>query len=83
MLEGQLRSLNYHNAILYNIFKIEKVERVLFHPLSSHFLKENIFSGGSCAGFFGPKGVFGCQDKVQKVSEGLLVFSPIVDTPTF
>ena len=52
------------------------------HALSSHFLKENLFCGGSgagFAGFFGPKGVFGCQDNVQQVSEGLLV---VLTTPS-
>ena len=73
MLEGHLRSLNRHNAILYDIFKRGKVERANFHAFSSHFLKENPFSGGSCVGavgVFGPKGVFGCQEhgkKFQKV----------------
>ena len=72
MLEGHLRSLNRHNAILYDIFKRGKVERAHFHAFSSHFLKENPFSGGSCVGVvgvFGPKGVFGCQvcKKFQKV----------------
>ena len=32
---------------------VSNVERVLFHPLSSHFLKEDHFLGGSCDGFFG------------------------------
>ena len=39
----KLRSLNLHNAILYNILKRGKVERVLFHPHSSQFLKEKLF----------------------------------------
>ena len=45
------------------------VERVLFHPLSSRFLKENHFLGGSCAGTFGtfgPKGAFGSQKHVEE-----------------
>ena len=48
---------------------VSKVERVLFHPLSSHFLKENHFWGGSCDcffGFFGPKGAFGSQKHVEE-----------------
>ena len=83
MLEGQLRSQNLHSAILYDIFMRGKVERAHFHAFSSHFLKENPFSGGSCVGVvgvFGPKGVFGCQVNVQKVSEGWpnsLRFGPI------
>ncbi len=43
---------------------------MLFHPLSSHFLKENPFSCVGRLGLLGPKGVFGCQDVVQKVSGG-------------
>ena len=71
MLEGQLRSQNLHSAILYDIFKHGKVERAHFHAFSLHFMKKNLFSGGSCVGFFGffgPKGVFGCLVNVQKVS---------------
>ena len=61
-------------AILHDIFKrgkVGKVERAHFHAFSSHFLKVNPFSGGSCVGVvgvFGPKGVFGCLLNVQKVS---------------
>ena len=43
--KGQPRWQNDRNAILYDISFSGKVERVLFHPLSSHFLKENLFWG--------------------------------------
>ena len=48
----------------------EEVERLLFHPLSSRFLKENHFWGGSCVGQFGlfcPKGVLGSQKHVEGI----------------
>ena len=51
---------------------VSKVERVLFHPLSSRFLKENHFLGGSCDEThvtIGPKGALGSQKHVKKVSE--------------
>ena len=66
MLKGHLRSLNWHNAILYNIFKRGKVERAYFHIFSSYFLKEYPIWRGSWASFLGifsPKCVFGCQEK--------------------
>ena len=66
MLQGLLRWQNDRNAILYNCSFSEEVERVLFHPLSSRFLKENHFLGGSCVGFFGPKGALGCQEDEEK-----------------
>ena len=50
----------------------EEVERVLFHPLSSRFLKESHFWGGSCGGqfgHFGPKGALGSQNNVEEVAE--------------
>ena len=34
----------------------EMVVIVLFHPLSTHFLKEKHFLGGSCVGTFGTFG---------------------------
>ena len=45
---------------------------MLFHPLSSRFLKENHFLGGSCVGLFGlvgPKGALGSQKHVEEVTE--------------
>ena len=69
MLQGQLRCQNDRNAILYDTSFSSMVERVLFHPFSSSFLKENQFSGGSCVGgfgVFGPKGAFGCQEDEEK-----------------
>ena len=73
MLEGRLRWQNDRNAILYDTSFRSMVERVLFHPLSSSFLKENQFSGGSCVGgfgVFGPKGALGCQeDEEKEISE--------------
>ena len=57
------------NVILFDTSFSEKVERVLFHPLSSRFLKENQFLGGSCVGTFGtfgPKGAFGSQKHVEE-----------------
>ena len=63
---------NDRKIILYNIsFNLEG-ERVLFHPLSSHFLKENPCFGFCCSGIFGdfgPKGALGSQKPVEKVSE--------------
>ena len=47
-------------------------ERVLFHPLSSSFMKENLLLGGSCVGFLGffcPKGALGSQKHVEEVAE--------------
>ena len=64
MLEGQLMARNLRNAMLYDLSFVVVV-------FSLHFLKENLFSGGSCVGSvgsFGPKVVFGCQEYVQKVS---------------
>ena len=49
-----------------------KVERVLFHSLSSRFVKENQFWGGSCDEThvtIGPKGALGSQKHVEEVSE--------------
>ena len=69
MLWGQLRWQNDRNAILYDCSFSEEVERVLFHPLSSRFLKENYFWGGSCGGLFGlfgPEGALGCQKDDEK-----------------
>ena len=69
MLIGQLRWQNDCNAILYDCSFSEEVERVLFHPLSSRFLKESHFWGGSCVGIFGtfgPKGALGCQQDDEK-----------------
>ena len=51
---------------------VSKVERVLFHPLSSRFLKENHFWGGSCDEThvtIGPKGALGSKKHVEEVSE--------------
>ena len=48
---------------------VSKVERVLFHPLSSRFLKENHFSRGSCVGnfgTFGPKSALGSKNMWTK-----------------
>ena len=67
-----MRRQNYRNAILYNCSFSEEVERVLFRPLSSRFLKENHFWGGSCVGLFGhfgPKGALGSQNNVEEVAE--------------
>ena len=66
-----MRWQNYRNATLYDISFSEKVKRVLFHPLSSRFLKESHFWGGSSVGFFGffgPKGAFGSQKHVEEIS---------------
>ena len=41
--EGQPRWLNDRNTILYDISISGKVERELFRPLSSHFLKEDVW----------------------------------------
>ena len=72
MLEGRLRCQNDRKIILYDIpFNLER-ERVLFHPLSSHFLKENQFLGGSCDEThvtIGPKDALGSQKHVEEVSE--------------
>ena len=59
---------NLRNAMLYDLSFVVVVVVVVF---SSHFLKENLFWGGSCVGRVGqfcPKVVFGCQEHVQKVS---------------
>ena len=67
---------------------VSKVERVLFHPLSSRFLKENQFSGGSCDGFFGffgSKCALGSQKHVEEVSEvsqGFWQFPKAITEPT-
>ena len=69
MLEGRLRWQNDRNAILYDTSFSPMVERVLFHPLSSRFLKENHFLEGSCVGTFGtfgPKGALGSQKHVEE-----------------
>ena len=63
MLEGQLMAINLRNAMLYDLYFVVVV--VVF---SSHFLKENLFGGGSWSGPFGPEVVFGCQENAQKVS---------------
>ena len=63
---------NDRNAILYDCSFNEEVERVLFHPLSSRFLKENLFWWGSCSGrygHFGPIGALGSQKHVEGVAE--------------
>ena len=63
---------NDRKIILYDIsFNLEG-ERVLFHPLSSHFVKENPCFGCCGVGLFGhfcPKGALGSQKPVEKVSE--------------
>ena len=63
---------NDQKIILYDIsFNLEG-ERVLFHPLSSHFVKENPCVGCCGVGLFGhfcPKRAFGC-----KKSEGKGIF---------
>ena len=60
---------NDRMIILYDIsFNLED-ERVLFHPLSSHFLKEGACFGCCCAGFFGhfcPKDALGSQKSLGK-----------------
>ena len=69
MLQGQLRWQKDRNATLYDTSFSSIVERLHFHPLSSSFLKENQFSGGSHAGVFGvfcPKGALGCQQDEEK-----------------
>ena len=53
----------FKEGVLYEITVNLEGERVLFCPLSSHFLKENQFSGVSCIFLlvlFGLKGVLGC-----------------------
>ena len=72
MLQGQLRCQNDRNAILYDTSFSSMVERVLFHPLSSRFLKENHFWGGSCDEThvtIGPKGALGSQKNLEEVTE--------------
>ena len=67
-----MRWQNDRNAILYDCSFSEEVERVPFHPLSSRFLKENHFSGGSCDETLvtiGPKGALGSQKHVEEVTE--------------
>ena len=63
---------NDRKIILYDISVDLEVERVLFHPLSSHFAKENPCFG-CCGvglfGHFGPKGALGSLKHVEKVSE--------------
>ena len=69
MLKGRLRCQNDRKTILYKITFNLKGERVIFHPLSSRFLKENQFSVWSCVGGFGvfcPKGALGCQEDDEK-----------------
>ena len=64
-----MRWQNDRNAILYDISFSGKVERVPFHPLSSHFLKKNQFGGGSCDEThvtIGPKGALGSQKHVEE-----------------
>ena len=66
-----MRWQNDRNAILYDCSFSEEVERVLFHPLSSRFLKENHFWGGPCDETLvtnGPKGEIGSQQHVEEVS---------------
>ena len=63
---------NDGEIILYDIFVYLEGERVLFHPLSSCFLKENPCFGCCCVGMvgdFGPKGALGSLKHVEKVSE--------------
>ena len=43
-------------------------EAISSHGSSTVQNQEFRFWGGSCVGFFGPKGVFWCKDNVQKVS---------------
>ena len=72
MLEGWLRCQNDRKIILYDIFFNLEGERVLFHPLSSHSLKEIHCFGCCCVGMvgdFGPKGALGSLKHVEKVSE--------------
>ena len=63
---------NDREIILYNISVDLEGERVLFHRLSSCFLKENP-RFGCCGvglfGHFGPKGALGSEKHVEKVSE--------------
>jgi len=57
-------SQNDRNAILYDISFSSKVERVLFHPLSSRFLKDGSSFGCffvGLFGLFGSKDALGCQ----------------------
>ena len=77
MLEGRLRWQNDRNAILYDTSFCSMVKRVLFHPLSSSFLKENQFSGGSRVGGFGvffPKVHWGLKNMWKKFREFLKKF---------
>ena len=63
---------NDRKIILYDISVDLEGERVLFHPFSSCFLKENPCFGCCCVGFVGPKGpkgALGSQKHVEKVSE--------------
>ena len=63
---------NDRKIILYDIYFNLEGERVLFHPLSSCFLKENPCFGCCCVGYvghFGPKGALGSHKHVEKVSE--------------
>jgi len=46
VLEAQLGFLNRRNALLSDLSSSGKVERVLRHPFSSHFMKENLFLRG-------------------------------------
>ena len=69
VLQTQLRCQNDPNAILYDFSFSSKVERVIFHPLSLCFLKENHFSRGSCVGnfgTFGPKSALGSEKHVEE-----------------
>ena len=62
---------NDQKIILYDIsFNLEG-ERVLVHPLLSHFLKEGLCFDCGCVGYlgyFGPKGALGSQKHVEEVS---------------
>ena len=51
---------------------VKRLKEYSFHPLSSRFLKENHFWGGSFVETLvtmGPKGALGSQKHVQKVAE--------------
>ena len=89
MVEGQLKSLNLRNAMLYDFSSGGKVERVLLHPFSSHFLKENLFWGVPALAFLVflvPKLYLDVKKMCKKFCEiptiGLdLDFGPTLTTP--
>ena len=72
MLKGWLGCSTSRKIILYDIsFNLES-ERVFFHPLSSHSVKEKPCFGCCCVGFvrlFCPIGAFEYQKHVEEVSE--------------